>query len=434
MNKIFDVIIIGAGIIGTSIGHRLSLKGWRTLNIDQLSGAGEGSTSNSLAIVRTNYSTIEGAALAWEGYQYWSNWPNYLQTVEKSRLAKFVETGAFVVKTKSNDKLLNQLLISKNLGIPFEEWSLKQLAINFPDWNLSCFSPAIHSNSKYFGIETGLQIDGGVFFPKAGYCNDPRLAAKNLQTATKIAGGEFLFRHSISDIRTHNGKCIGVTLSSSKKIDAPVVVNAAGPYSSKVNNLISGLGATNIHTQAFRHESSHLPLIQNEKTRYDDVITFDDDIASYTRPDHAGSIFVGSLGTTFEHNEPIDVDKFDHNFTDNAWEPAYRLGQRIPNLRIPNQWKGIVDLWDVTEDWTPIYDQTDIPGYYLAIGTSGNQFKSAPVVGLLMAQLIEHCESGHDHDKDPLIFFLEKTKNHICLDFFSRNRKKNTRSSNSVLA
>ena len=105
MNKIFDVIIIGAGIIGTSIGHRLSLKGWRTLNIDQLSGAGEGSTSNSLAIVRTNYSTIEGAALAWEGYQYWSNWPNYLQTVEKSRLAKFVETGAFVVKTKETNAL-----------------------------------------------------------------------------------------------------------------------------------------------------------------------------------------------------------------------------------------------------------------------------------------------------------------------------------------
>ena len=434
MDKIFDAIIIGSGIIGTSIGHHLSLKGWRTLNIDKLSGAGEGSTSNSLAIVRTNYSTREGAALAWEGYQYWSDWSNYLQTVNKSCLANFIKTGAFVVKTKSNGHMRNQLLISKNLGIPFEEWSLKQIAKNFPDWNLSCFSPAIHSNSKNFGIETGLRINGGVFFPKAGYCNDPRLATKNLQTATKIAGGEFLFKHSIVDIRIQNGKCSGVTLCTNEKIDSPVVVNAAGPYSSNINKLVSGLGLTNINTHAFRHESSHLSFPENDSIGKNSVITFDDDIASYTRPDHHGSFFVGTLGAEFEHNQSIDADKFDYNFSDSAWEPAYRLGQRMPNLRIPNRWKGIVDLWDVTEDWIPVYDKTDIPGYYLAIGTSGNQFKSAPVVGLLMAQLIEHCENGHDHDSDPLNFFLEKTSNHICLDFFARNRKKNARSSGSVLA
>ena len=110
------------------------------------------------------------------------------------------------------------------------------------------------------------------------------------------------------------------------------------------------------------------------------------------------------------------------------------MAQRVPSLGIPNQIRGIVDLWDVTEDWIPVYDCSSLPGYYLAIGTSGNQFKTAPVVGALMAELITACENGHNHDVEPIDFFMEKTDNCITLDFFSRNREVDTRSSFSVLA
>jgi sarcosine oxidase subunit beta len=41
-------------------------------------------------------------------------------------------------------------------------------------------------------------------------------------------------------------------------------------------------------------------------------------------------------------------------------------------------------------------------GFYLAIGTSGNQFKNAPVVGRLMAELTGSCENGYDHDREPV--------------------------------
>jgi len=30
---------------------------------------------------------------------------------------------------------------------------------------------------------------------------------------------------------------------------------------------------------------------------------------------------------------------------------------------------------DVSDDWIPIYDKSDLKGYYQAIGTSGNQFR-----------------------------------------------------------
>ena len=69
----------------------------------------------------------------------------------------------------------------------------------------------------------------------------------------------------------------------------------------------------------------------------------------------------------------------------------------------------------------------------MAIGTSGNQFKNAPVAGVLMSNLIEYCERGNDHDKDPLIMNLKYIKRDINLSFFSRNRIINKDSSMTVL-
>ena len=70
-----DVVIIGAGVIGAGLAYELSKRGCSTLNLDALPSAGYGSTSCSSAIVRFSYSTLPGVAMAWEGLQYWRDWP-----------------------------------------------------------------------------------------------------------------------------------------------------------------------------------------------------------------------------------------------------------------------------------------------------------------------------------------------------------------------
>ena len=80
-------------------------------------------------------------------------------------------------------------------------------------------------------------------------------------------------------------------------------------------------------------------------------------------------------------------------------------------------------MYDVTPlDWNPILDRTDVPGYYVAIGTSGSSFKTAPVIGDVMARLIEACEAGRDHDSDPLHVTLPATGFEVDMSFFSRLR------------
>ena len=79
------------------------------------------------------------------------------------------------------------------------------------------------------------------------------------------------------------------------------------------------------------------------------------------------------------------------------------------------------------------YDQSDLAGFYMAIGTSGNQFKNAPIVGEMMADLIEACENGNDQDQNPINLHLQHIDRTVTTGFYSRLREVNQDSSFSVL-
>jgi len=69
----------------------------------------------------------------------------------------------------------------------------------------------------------------------------------------------------------------------------------------------------------------------------------------------------------------------------------------------------------------------------MACGTSGNQYKNAPIAGKMMAALIDYCEQGNDHDEKPLQFTLPYIQRELNVGFFSRKREINEESSFSVL-
>ena len=74
-----------------------------------------------------------------------------------------------------------------------------------------------------------------------------------------------------------------------------------------------------------------------------------------------------------------------------------------------------------------------LDGFYMACGSSGNQYKNAPIAGKMMTALVDYVESWHDHDVNSLSFTLPYIQRQIDVGFYSRNRLVNNESSFSVL-
>ncbi|MCP4073625.1 MAG: FAD-binding oxidoreductase, partial [Hyphomicrobiales bacterium] len=302
-----------------------------------------------------------------------------------------------------------------------------------PGADIRTYHPAKTIEDEGFGEPTGAAVAGAVFFPNGGYVNDPKLSAHNAQKAAQAHGAEFRYNVSVSKILITDGRVSGVELSDGSTVEARVVVNVAGPHSSKVNEMAGVSAAMKMSTRALRHEVAHVPAPAGFSEE-GGIVYSDSDIQTYTRPESGNHLLIGSEDPECDEKEWVDdPDHYDLNFSTQWKTMVMRVGQRLPALGIPDTASGVVALYDVSEDWMPIYDKSDLPGFYMACGSSGNQYKNAPVAGKIMTALIEACENGHDHDADPVVFHLEHINKDISLKFCSRNREINKDSSFSVI-
>ncbi|NOD93128.1 FAD-dependent oxidoreductase [Ruegeria sp. HKCCD4884] len=429
-----DAIIIGTGVIGAAIAFEMSKAGWKTLSLDRNTQVGHGSTAGSCAIIRMHYSTFDGTAFAWEGYHYWRDWADYLGLPEDANLAQFRETGCLVMKTDANGMLEKHMRNSSDLDCPFEEWSAEKVVERLPVYSLDSFAPARRMDDPEFGQSNGRKMTGGVYWPQAGYVTDPALSAQNLMDAAKQHGAEVRTGAEVTEILTEGGRVSGVKLASGEEIHAKVVVNVAGPGSAIINEMAGVLDDMTIKTRPLRQEVVHVPAPEGFDFENDGTIVSDSDIACYCRPEHGNHILVGSEDPECDPHQWCEDDvNYNREFTDQWTTQAMRYAQRVPSLGIPSKTRGVVDLYDASTDWIPIYDKSSLPGFYMACGSSGNQYKNAPIAGKMMTALISYCEGGADHDAEPLQFELPYIKRNIDVGFYSRKRPINEESSFSVL-
>ena len=432
MTESYDAVIIGGGIIGCAIAYELAKGGRSVACVEKNATAGSGSTCNSCAIIRTHYSTLDGAALAKSNYPFWENWPGYLGAPDDEPLATYREVGCCYTCFESNGYGRKLEDIANELDIPYEVWSPAKMRARLPVMSPGHFHPAKAAANPEFGEQNG-EMRYVLFFPKAGYINDPLLATRNVQAAAQRHGATFVMNDRVVDVLASGGRVAGVALRSGRTLHAPVVVNAAGPHSFQVNEMAGVIEGMNIRTRALRVEVAHVPSPEGFDFEADGLICSDADIGGYWRPEIGNKILVGSEEPECDPLDWVDPDDYDTQVTDQARLQALRAAQRFPALGIPNRVQGIADLYDASDDWIPIYDHSDLRGFFMAVGTSGNQFKNAPVVGMMMAALVEYVENGNDHDANPFRYPLPNMDFTLDLSFCSRRRELNLESSFSVV-
>src|SRR3954454_13263857 len=121
MTTTADAVVVGAGVIGASVALELARSGRRVLCVDKAAGPGLGSTSASTAIVRFNYSTRDGVALAWESKHGWESWSDHLEAPADDVLARFRRTGLVMLDTPLAPRA-PVLRHFDAVGVPYEEW------------------------------------------------------------------------------------------------------------------------------------------------------------------------------------------------------------------------------------------------------------------------------------------------------------------------
>jgi len=425
-------VVIGGGIVGCSIALALARIGRPPLVLDSGPAAGAGSTSASSAVVRFSYTTIDAVRLSWESKLLWDIWPQYLATPDELGNARLIRTGLLILDAPASRLSMVQDHFD-TVGVPYQSLTSEQIAQQYPDLDLGRYGPPTRVDDPAFWEDANGEPLTAYFTPDAGYVDDPALAAHNLMVAAQAHGAEFRFRSEVIAIRRDGGRVAGVTMADGSEIDADIVVNAAGPHSFVINQM-AGLADVGIRTRPLRQEVHVVPEPANYQTTHGGVAVSDSDLGTYMRPHLGGSFMVGGLEPECDPLEWIaDPDSFNELPTSQTWEAqTTRAARRLSSLGVPHAPTGLAALYDVSDDWMPIYDRSDLAGFYLAIGTSGNQFKNAPMIGTLMAAIIEACEAGHDHDQSPVVITGPITGQTIDLGQFSRRRTGHP-TTNSVL-
>jgi sarcosine oxidase subunit beta len=416
-------VVIGAGVIGSAIGLELARDGWDVTILERGSGVGHGSTAASSAVIRFTYSTHAGTAMAYESAEWWRTWSDYVQLPEHTPLARFIQCGMVFFDDPSG-AARGSIAMLNEVGVRYEWWSLDQLRSRMPHFAIGSWFPPSTLDDPSFSAAPKTDLGGAIYTPEAGYVTDPQLAAQNLADAAIAAGATVRLRSQVVGIANESGRVQGVHLSSGELVLADVVVNAAGPHSAILNSLAGVLKDMQVTTRPLRQQVAHVVVPEGVNFSVDHhPVTADIDGGIYFRPD-GEALLVGGVEAECD---PLvwleDPDEVDLGLDGSEWDThVYRLARRIPALGVPLQRRGVVGVYDVSDDWMPILDRSSLDGYYMAVGSSGNQFKNAPVIGHCMARLIDAVENGHDHDRDPLVVRGVHRPVDIDLGTFSRRR------------
>lgn len=434
MNATADAVVVGAGVIGSATALELARAGLNVIVVDRLAGPGQASTSASSAIIRFNYSTFAGVAAAWESQHCWADWAGHLGSTGTDGLARFERTGMVFLDADAAPHDRTVPLFDR-AGVAYEIWDADTLAARVPAIDTGRYCPPRRLDDEEFWADPSGRL-GALWTPDAGFVDDPMLAAVNLADAAGRAGTQFRFKASVTGVTRSGDRVRGVTLADGSRIDTPVVVNVAGPWSAQFNAL-AGVGDDfTIDTRPLRQEVHYLraPRGFNGEQVPGPVIA-DLDLGTYMRGAPADGFYVGGTEPECDPLEWLEQpEDSDPHPTVAAFETqATRAARRFGELGVPPRPSGIAGVYDVATDWTPVYDRTALDGLYVAIGTSGNQFKNAPVVGRLMARLIAEVEAGRDHDADPVQYRGEHTGLTLDLATFSRRRPVNAASSGTVM-
>jgi sarcosine oxidase subunit beta len=349
-----DFVVIGAGVMGTSIAFHLARRNAGRIVVVDKGVVADGGSGRSSALIRMHYSYPLEVQLAVSSLHTFVNWEEIL-----GRPAHFRRVGfARIVPEAEIDRLRAQVAMQQANGAVVDLVDRGQLHDLAPDWNVD-------------------DVPAAAWEPDSGY-GDGAVVATDFLDAARDDGVEYRPHTAVTGLRVEGGRIVGVDTAAGP-IDAPVVVAAVGPWT---RPLLATAGVE-VPIEPEYHEVAILqspPTMQAHGPACIDSIT-----CTYFRSDAGGLTLVGD----FYGTRGVDPDDFPHNASDESLATLVgRAVDRVPALADAGIRRAVTGIYDVSPDARPILGQTEVAGLHLAAGFTGMGFKIAPAVGLTMSELL----------------------------------------------
>lgn len=359
--KRYDFIVIGGGVIGTSVAFHLATFGAKSVLLLERETIGSGTTAQSSGILRTHYSVRENVELAKRSWAAFNNFAEYVGDDEAS--CGLVKCG-YLISSADDEKLeplRGSLKQQEAQGIRLEYLSQSEAKDILPIADLS--------DAALIGFE-----------PDAGFADAYMVAASFAKSARRL-GVTVSEGTTVNKLLLKGSKVVGVSTSAGD-FAADVVVSTQNIWTPEMGRWIGA----DMPVIPERHA---VLALECKEAPYTFQMPVFKDLSSpgmlYCRS-YGGRQMLVSEGMVGEKLASANPEQGDIPL-DYVAEIGAQVAERFPrydSAGLASSWTGV---YDVTPDWNPVLGRVrEVDGLVVGFGFSGHGFKLSPTVGRVLAQ------------------------------------------------
>lgn len=372
----YDVIIIGAGSLGTPAAYYLANAGLKVLVLDSVSSVGQGSNKRAIGGIRATHSDPAKIRLCMRSIEIFSHFKeNFGEDIEWDRCGY-----TFVAYTPREEKILKDLLIvQKSYGLVNDWYDRDALLDIIPDLN-----------------SEGLL--GGTFSPDDGSAS-PLLTNHAYYTHACGLGVDFHFNEPVVGLTVDHGRIVSVQ-TRLNHYSAGIVINTAGAQAVEIGNL----AGIEIPVKPDCHEAA----ITEAVARFLGPMVVDIRPApgstNYYFYQHSTGQIIFCI-TPSPNAWGMDIDETSV-FLPMVAKRMIEIMPRLKNIRVRRTWRG---LYPMTPDGFPIIGwSSEISNFLLGVGLCGQGFMLGPSIGELLTRLV--MQNPNPEDEETLSYLSPSRK------------------------
>lgn len=364
--KNYDVIIIGAGSLGTPSAYYLSKSGLKVLVLESVPSVGQGSNKRAIGGIRATHSDPAKIRLCLRSIEIFSTF--------KDTFGDDIEWDpcgyTFVAYTPREEKILKDLLtIQKSYGLENNWYDRDELLKIVPDL-------------------TPDGLVGGTFSPGDGSAS-PLLSNHAYYTHAVEEGAVFKFSEPVTSMTQKKDRIESVSTCNGT-YSAGIVVNAAGANAAEIGRMVG----VDLPVRPDSHEAA----ITEPVARFLGPMIVDIRPAVGSSNYYFYQHLTGQIIFCITPNPNIwgsDVNETS-SFLPMVAKRMIEIMPRLKNIRVRRTWRG---LYPMTPDGFPIFGWSpQVSNLLLGVGLCGQGFMLGPAMAELLSRVVNKNILPEDED------------------------------------